>query len=190
MYHPKSIDAIVGDVALFASECEKVDGVVFGMVHSDFRPLQYVTPQIVEQITTDNYGFFVELMRCLKKNKVLNGKASIVALSSISSIRAMKAKMAFCASKAALDAAVRCLAVELAPAGIRVNSLQKGIVDSDMEKSHIQDVVAVRGKDKGSNSPLGITSANEIANAVCFMLSDLVTTMTGTAVVIDGGYTA
>lgn len=190
LYHPKSIDTIEEDMELIGSECGKVDGMAFGIVHSDFRPLQYVKPKIVEQITADNYGLFVELMRCLKKSKALNDGASIVALSSISSTRAMKAKMAFCASKAALDAAVRCLAVELAPKGIRVNSLQKGAVDTDMEKSHIQDVMAVKSDDGDIKSPLGITSAGEIANAVCFMLSDSITTMTGTAVVIDGGYTA
>ena len=61
--------------------------------------------------------------------------ASIVAMSSISSIKAMKAKMAFCSSKAALDAAVRCLAVEFANDGIRVNSVKKGGVDVDFEKN-------------------------------------------------------
>jgi NAD(P)-dependent dehydrogenase (short-subunit alcohol dehydrogenase family) len=104
----------------------------------------------------------------------------------------MKAKMAFCASKAALDAAVRCLSVELAPQGIRVNTIQKGSVDVDVQKAHIQDVKAVRGEEatNENQAPLGVVKAEEIAETVVFLLSDAVKTMTGTTVIIDGGYTA
>ena len=168
------------------------DGVVYNIVHSDFRPLQFNKPDIVNQIMNENYGVFIEILRLLKKNKGLNNGASIVAMSSISSIRAMKAKMSFCASKAALDAAVRCLAVELAPLGIRVNSIHKGVVDTDMEKQHIKDALVVRSDEtaKDNQVPLGIVKADEIAQAVAFLLSDAVKTMTGTSVVIDGGQSA
>lgn len=166
------------------------DGVVFTIVHSDFRPLQFVKPDNVRMIMNDNFEVFIEVVRSLKKNKGLNPGASVVALSSISSVRAMKAKMAFCASKAALDAAVRCLAVELADSGIRVNSIQKGIVDADLEKSHIQDVMSIKGTEETAKQPLGVCRTEDIANAVAFLLSDAVKTMTGTSLVIDGGYLA
>ena len=166
------------------------DGVVFTIVHSDFRPLQFVKPDNVRMIMNDNFEVFIEVVRSLKKNKGLNPGASVVALSSISSVRAMKAKMAFCASKAALDAAVRCLAVELADSGIRVNSVQKGIVDADLEKSHIQDVMSINGAEETAKQPLGVCRTEDIANAVAFLLSDAVKTMTGTSLVIDGGYLA
>ena len=100
----------------------------------------------------------------------------------------MKAKMAFCASKAALDASIRCLAVELLEKGIRVNSVQKGFVDEDFEKGHIQDINAIN--DGSINkSILRITKASEIANLIAFLLSDATQTITGTSIVIDGGYT-
>lgn len=165
------------------------DGVVFSIVHSDFKPLQYVKPDNVSEILNDNFGLFVEVMRSLKKAKGLNNGASVVAMSSISSIRAMKAKMAFCAAKAALDAAVRCLAVELADKGIRVNSVQKGGVDTDFEKGHIQDIAVINDGATEKLSPLGITKAEEVANVVAFLLSDATKTITGTSIVIDGGYT-
>lgn len=186
----------IGDIESDIKEIIKkggaFDGLVFNVVHSDFRPLQFVKPELVNQITNDNYAVFIEVVRSLKKNRGLNNGASIVAMSSISSSRAMKAKMAFCASKAALDAAVRCLAVELADKGIRVNSIQKGAVDTDFEKSHIQDVQAVRSEEtaQGNIAPLGIVKAKEIAETVAFLLSDGVKTITGTTIVIDGGYLA
>ena len=191
-YNQFDVSNIEVDIKGLVEEKGSFDGVVFNVVHSDFRPLQFVKPELVRQIMNDNYSIFVEVVRSLKKSRGLNDGASIVAMSSISSTRAMKAKMAFCASKAALDAAVRCLAVELAPQGIRVNTIQKGAVDVDVEKNHIQDVMAIRS-DEVSNenhAPLGIVKADEIAEVVAFLLSDAVITITGTAIVIDGGYTA
>lgn len=192
VYENTIIENIESDIKEIVKNGGAFDGVVFNMVHSDFRPLQFVKPELVNQIMNDNYGVFIEVVRSLKTSRGLNPGASIVAMSSISSIRAMKAKMAFCASKAALDAAVRCLAVELAPQGIRVNSIQKGSVDVDAQKAHIQDVKAVRGEEatNENQAPLGIVKAEEIAETVAFLLSDVVKTMTGTTVVIDGGYTA
>ena len=192
VYNNLAIESIESEIKAVVKEVGLFDGVVFNIVHSDFRPLQFVKPDLVSEITNDNYAVFVEVVRSLKKNRGLNNGASIVAMSSISSSRAMKAKMAFCASKAALDAAVRCLAVELADKGIRVNSIQKGAVDVDAEKSHIQDVLAVRSEEttKDNEAPLGLVKANEIAETVAFLLSDAVKTITGTTIVIDGGYLA
>lgn len=165
------------------------DGIVFTLVHSDFRPLQYVKPELVRQIMYDNYGMFIEVMRSLKKAKGINDGGSIVAISSISSIRAMKAKMAFCSSKAALDAAIRCLAIELGEKGIRINGIQKGYVDSDFKKSHIQDIASIRSNVQDGRFVIGITKSEEIANLVSFLLSDATKTITGSSIVIDGGYT-
>lgn len=191
-YKVNDLSNVESDVKSLITEHGAFDGLVFNIVHSDFRPLQFVKPDLVNQIMNDNYGLFVELVRSLKKCRGLNKGASIVAMSSISSVRAMKAKMAFCASKAALDAAVRCLAVELAPQGIRVNTIQKGAVDVDSEKAHIQDVLAVRSEETSNENqaPLGKVKAEEIAETVAFLLSDAVRAITGTSIVIDGGYLA
>lgn len=171
---------ITGDVAF--------DGLFWGCVHSDFRPLKMVSRDNMEQIMNDNYFDFIDLLRDLIKQKRIAKNASIVVMSSISSIRAMKAKMVFSAAKAALDASVRSLALELAPKGIRVNSIQKGAVDVDFEKGHIQAVNSLN-EDMTCRQVLGLTTASEVANLVAFLLSDATKTMTGTSIVIDGGYT-
>lgn len=164
------------------------DGFFWGGVHSDFRPLKMVSHDNMAQIMNDNYFAFIDLLRDLIKQKRIAKNASIVAMSSISSIRAMKAKMVFSAAKAALDASVRSLALELAPKGIRINTIQKGAVDVDFEKGHIQ-VVNSLNEDMSGRQVLGLTAASEVANLVAFLLSDATQTMTGTSIVIDGGYT-
>ena len=72
---------------------------------------------------------------------------------------------------------------------IRVNSIQKGVVDTDFEKGHIQDVASINDGEAEKKTPLGPSSAVEIANVVAFLLSDATKTITGTSIVIDGGYT-
>ena len=165
------------------------DGVVYGIVSSDFRPLKMVSHDNLLQIVNQNYFLFIDVLRDLLKSKGIKNNSSIVVYSSISSIHAMKAKMAFSSAKAALDAAVRCLAVELAPKGIRINSIQKGGVDADFEKSHIQSINVINDNATEKKQLLGMTAADEIANMTGFLLSDAVKTMTGTSIVIDSGYT-
>lgn len=188
-FEQKNITLVESDLKQLVKDSEPFDGFVFTLMHSDFRPLQFVKPELIAEILNDNYALFVETMRILRKSKALKNGASVVALSSISSIRAMKAKMAFCSAKAALDAAVRCLAVELADKDIRVNSIQKGVVDVDFAKGHIQDVASINDGAAEKAAPLGVTKAEEVANTVVFLLSDATRTITGTSIVIDGGYT-
>lgn len=187
-FEQKDITLVEAELKQLVKKSGPFDGFVFTLMHSDFRPLQFVKPELVVEILNDNYALFVEAMRALRKCKALKNGASVVALSSISSIRAMKAKMAFCSAKAALDAAVRCLAVELADKGIRVNSIQKGVVDADFAKGHIQDVASINEGAAEKATPLGVTKAEEVANTVAFLLSDATRTITGTSIVIDGGY--
>ena len=189
LYSQKDSSVLGIELGELAKENCPFDGFVFTLMHSDFRPLQFVKPELVKEILNDNYSLFVEAMRILRKSRALKNGASVVALSSISSIRAMKAKMAFCSAKAALDAAVRCLAVELADKGIRVNSIQKGVVEADFEKGHIQDVASINDGAAEKDTPLGPSSAEEVANVVAFLLSDSTKTITGASIVIDGGYT-
>lgn len=185
----KTLQELDAEVCIKDDSSDSVfDGLFWGCVHSDFRPLKMVSHENMEQIMNDNYFEFIDLLRDLIKRKRIANNASIVAMSSISSIRAMKAKMAFSAAKAALDASIRSLAVELAPKGIRINSIQKGAVDVDFEKEHIQAINAINDE-MANRQVLGLTAATEVANLVAFLLSDATKTLTGTSIVIDGGYT-
>lgn len=165
------------------------DGFVFATMHSDFRPIKFLKPEIVAESINDNFALFVESVRSLLKGRLLKDGASIVAMSSISSFRAQKTKTAFCAAKAALDSAVRCLALELGDKGIRVNSVQKGATDADFSKEHIQTVTVLNDNATEKKQVLRTAKAEEVVNAVAFLLCDATPTMTGTSIVVDGGYT-
>ena len=164
------------------------NGVVFADGTGGVRPVKLNSTAFVDEMFRLNAFSFFELVRVLTKERLLVEGASIVALSSVSSIRGLKSKTVYSASKAALDAAVRGMAAELAPKRIRVNSIQKGWVDVDMELDFIKDNMQLSGGSDFSEQPLGAIPAEEIGRLVCFLLSDQVTTMTGVNLLLDGGY--
>jgi NAD(P)-dependent dehydrogenase (short-subunit alcohol dehydrogenase family) len=136
-----------------------------------------------------NVFAFLEIIRHLLKKRLINEGASILALSSVSSIKGLKSKSVYSASKAALDAAIRGIAAELSSKKIRVNSIQKGWVSSDMNLGFIKSNTAISESDDFSRQLLGAIEPEELANLVTFLLSDAVKTLTGQAIVLDGGYT-
>lgn len=168
---------------------EKIDGIVYAGGMGGVRPLKLNSPDFVSQMFHQNVFTFFEIIRIMTKKRLINEGASIVALSSVSSIKGLKSKSVYSSSKAALDAAVRGMAAELADKKIRVNSIQKGWVSSDMNLDFIQSNMAVAENNDFEKQVLGAIDPKEIANLVVFLLSDQVKTLTGTNVLLDGGYT-
>ncbi len=163
-------------------------GIVYGEGIGGVRPAKLNSKPFLETMFQANVFRFFELISTLQKQKRINPGASILTLSSVSSIKGLKSKSAYSASKAALDAAVRGIAAELAPQGIRVNSIQKGWVTSDMDLDFIRDNRILTEDSDLKKQVLGPIDPQELANLVVFLLSDQVKTITGTSIVLDGGY--
>jgi NAD(P)-dependent dehydrogenase (short-subunit alcohol dehydrogenase family) len=97
---------------------------------------------------------------------------------------------AYSASKAGLVGLTRSLAIEFAPDGIRVNAVAPGFVESEMgdrlKSAFTADqILAIERK-----HPLGTGRVRDVANGVAFLLAGSARWITGTTLVIDGGYTA
>ena len=111
---------------------------------------------------------------------------ALVAVASTSAINAPAGQANYAASKAGLVAAVRVLAKELGPYGVRANAVLPGFVDTSMTR-------AMPEKDLNrylSGVPLGrIGTGADVAPAVSFLLSDAAAYITGSTVVVDGGLT-
>lgn len=164
-------------------------GAVDGFVHcagiSSRKPLNVLRPAGFSKVMDINFYSFVEFTRLLSKKKNLNDGGSIVVMSSISSIRGYKAKTEYCVSKAAVDAFVRCMALELADRKIRVNSVMAAEVLTPLAMKAREMNAAVGASD--FNAPLGPSEPYEVANTIAFLLSDATKTITGTSILIDGG---
>jgi enoyl-[acyl-carrier protein] reductase III len=112
--------------------------------------------------------------------------SSIVAISSLGSVRVLDNYSLVGASKAALEALVRYLAVELAPRGIRVNAVSAGVVETGaLEHFPNKDAML----EMGVRNPVGrLVSPEDVAGVVAFLCSPDADMIRGQVVVIDGGW--
>ena len=164
-------------------------GAVDGLVHcagiSSRKPLNVLRPEGFSKVMDVNFYSFEELTRLFTKKGNMNDGGSIVVMSSISSIRGYKAKTEYCVSKAAVDAFVRCMALELAPKRIRINSVMAAEVLTPLALKARETNAMVGAAD--FVAPLGPSEPYEVANTIAFLLSDATKTITGTSILIDGG---
>lgn len=166
-----------------------MDGLAFCTGIGGVRPLPFTKYPFLHEMMNANVYSFIEFVRCITKKNCFEKGGSIVVLSSVSSIKGLKSKTAYCASKAALDAAVRCMAAELGGKHIRVNSILKGGVETDTHKDYLKNIMDLDESNDLKKQILGIIQPGEVANLIAFLISDATRSITGTSIVIDGGYT-
>ena len=120
-------------------------------------------------------------------NMLLNGGGAIVNTSSMYGLVGTTMSFAYSASKGAINQMTRSLALTYARDNIRVNAIAPGYVDTPILASVPKDM-----KDAMANQlPIGrLGKDTEIANLICYLLSDEASFITGAIVSIDGGFTA
>lgn len=169
------------------------EGALNGLVHcagiGDMRPLQMTKTNFLHDVMLINFYAFVELIRCAsKKNKYVEG-ASFIGMSSVGSQFGDKSKTAYCASKAAMDSATRCMAKELQPKKIRVNTVVSGLIETEMSNMLVENTgEEAVGQNVLGRQYLGMGETVDIANAMAYFLSDAARFITGTGLVVDGGF--
>lgn len=142
----------------------------------------------MEKIFEVNTFSHINLIQQLLALKKLNRGASIVFTSSMSGVYAgLAGGSLYGATKAALAGYTKALALELAPRGIRVNTIHPGMIETALTNGTAlsQDVLDEDAK----NYPLGrYGKPEEVAYSVVYLLSDATVWMTGSQLLLDGGY--
>jgi NAD(P)-dependent dehydrogenase (short-subunit alcohol dehydrogenase family) len=118
------------------------------------------------------------------------GGGSIVNIASIAGLVGVRNRAAYCASKGAVVALTRAIALDHAREGIRVNAVCPGTVDTPWVQRLIENT-GETPESLAARQPIGrIASADEVAAAAVWLLSPDATFATGSALVLDGGWTA
>jgi NAD(P)-dependent dehydrogenase (short-subunit alcohol dehydrogenase family) len=138
-------------------------------------------------LDTNASGVFFTFQACARLMLPRRGGA-LVAIGSATGFGGQAGRANYAASKAAVGAIVKSLAIEWGMRGIRVNAVAPNVVDTAMVRNGVpEDFVAGVVEER---TPLGrIARPEEIARPIAFLLSDAASYVTGTVVSVDGGLT-
>ena len=169
-----------------------IDILVHSAASGVFRGAPELTARHVQWAMDVNARSLLSLVQGLLKGSderdpILRRGSSIVTLSSLGAVRAIPQYTALAASKAALEAIARHLALELGPKGIRVNVVSPGLVETRAlehfpNRAHLVAVASGR-------TPLArLTTPEDVASVVGFLACDAASMIHGQTIHVDGGY--
>jgi NAD(P)-dependent dehydrogenase (short-subunit alcohol dehydrogenase family) len=198
--------AFVGDVANDADVKKVVESTVqeFGGLHILVNNAGVLKGGATDAVDMENFDFnmsvnargvFCFLHHAIPHLKTSGGNASVVNVSSVNGMQSFGGCVSYCASKAACDMITRCASVDLAPYGIRVNSVNPGVVLTELQKRGGLTDEAYKGFVKRSmevthplSEALGrCAQPEEVAECILFLSSEKSSYVTGTNLTVDGG---
>jgi NAD(P)-dependent dehydrogenase (short-subunit alcohol dehydrogenase family) len=176
-------------IAQLVNELPKLDGFVSVAGIAKTLVIQSSEKKDIEDIFQTNTFSAILLIQQLVQNKKINKNASLVFISSISGVKiGYIGGGLYGASKGAIEGFIKGTALELAPRGIRLNTIVPGMIETSLlQNSGISSEQLVEDAKRYPLKRYG--KPEEVAYAVVYLLSDATQWITGTSLLIDGGYT-
>jgi len=187
-----ALDAIPGWLKTVADRAGPLDDLVHSAGVHFTLPLRATgTPQYQDlmRVNVDAAFFLAKGFRQKGVRRAGSG-SGIVFLSSVMGLIGQAGISAYSASKGALVSMAKSLALELARESIRVNCVAPGVVRTRMAEHAEQVLTSDQYAAIEALHPLGIGTPRDAALAVAFLLAETGRWITGTTLVVDGGYTA
>ena len=168
-----------------AERCERVDVLVnnAGVIRDNLLALLEV--EDVRVVLETNVGGVFNVTRAVVPHMIVQRAGRIVNLSSVSATKGGRGQTNYAASKGAVEAFTRALAVELAPRKILVNAVAPGVIDTEMSKD-VREMAGDTVKSKILLKRFG--TPDDIACAVFFLASAWSSYVTGQVLHVDGGF--
>lgn len=175
-------------VQYIVAENGPIDGLVYCAGIGDSRPVKLSNYDFMKRVMDINFFSYIEFVRQFTRRGNYNEGLCFVGISSVGAFLGNPAQTAYAASKAAMNGAIRCIAKELAPKGIRINNIAPGTTNTEM----FRKAASAHGQEQGFTSRLerqylGLCEPDDIANAAVFLLSDMSRMITGSCLGVDGG---
>jgi NAD(P)-dependent dehydrogenase (short-subunit alcohol dehydrogenase family) len=184
------VDAIPGWMKKVAAGTGPLHGVVHSAGLQITKPLRMITRDSFEEKMRVNAGAAVGLTKGFRQKGVCAPGGSLVYLTSVMGVVGMPGQIEYACTKGALVALTKSAAVELAREGIRVNCIAPAMVETPMGKKFNESLSQEQLEAVRKMHPLGFGLPRDVAYAAAFLIADTARWITGTTMIVDGGYTA
>ena len=175
-----------------SSRFQKLDGVVHCVGIYEPAVLKTLTDERIMDSLNVNLASVLRIAICFRKKSISKAGSikSIVLLSSISGIAGGAGLSLYSATKGGIISLTKSIALELIRDGIRVNCISPAFVKTKMTEDFFAKLSQNQLLEIEKTHPMGFGHPEDIANSVAFLLSDAARWITGTNLIVDGGYSA
>ncbi len=167
---------------------------IHGFIHcagiENTIPLQFMNEKKYSDFFNINVIAGFEIAKCISKKPYYIDGLSIVFISSVMGFLGQEGKIAYSASKGALIAGAKSMAIEMVKKSIRVNTISPAIIETEMVKNMFANIPSSSIETIKKLHPMGFGKPEDIAFACIYLLSNAAKWITGTNLIVDGGYSA
>lgn len=184
------VDAIPDFVQAIAGEVGPLAGLVHSAGNQVTVPVRAMDGKLFERHMDINVTAAGMLIKGFQRPGVFRPDgSSVVLLSSTAALVGVPGNSVYAASKGAVIALARALAMELVPKKIRINCVAPALVKTEMFDRYNKSISEEQRQKFEAVHPMGLGEPRDIANAIAFLLADSSRWITGINLVLDGGYT-
>jgi len=181
-------DIILEKVKSIKNEYLPFTGVFHAAGLELIRPVNYLKHHDLYQLSMPTIFSGLSIGTLISNKKYMADGGSCIFMSSVASVKGTVGLSAYAACKGAINSFSKSLAAEVSSRSVRVNTILPGAVETPMHQRIFSKIPKDTSNHYEKNHPLGFGTTDDIAGLVIFLLSPASRWITGSSILIDGGY--